>query len=108
MELSDSDRCPVTGRLFEVGFGALPKDQQSANFVRERDRAAGLPKEGERCPKTGRLYECGSGAHTRADGSIRTSVPRVSLATVASSQTGTLGDSVTDASGSALSRSSSR
>src|SRR5947207_8046252 len=67
MELSDADCCPVTGRVFEVGSGALPKEQQSANFVRERDRAAGLPKEGERCPKTGRLYECGSGAHRRAE-----------------------------------------
>ena len=31
-------RCPVTGRPFEVGSGALPEEQQTANFIRERDR----------------------------------------------------------------------
>jgi hypothetical protein len=61
----DLDRCPETGRLFEVGSGALPKAKQSANFTRERDRAADMPKPGERCSKTGRPFECGSGAFTK-------------------------------------------
>jgi hypothetical protein len=62
---ADCARCPVTGRHFEQGSGALPHEQQTANFVRERDYVADLPKEGERCPQTGREYECGSGALTR-------------------------------------------
>jgi hypothetical protein len=31
-------RCPVTGRAFEVGSGALSEEQQTAMFIRERDR----------------------------------------------------------------------
>jgi hypothetical protein len=63
--VNEVQRCPQTGRAFEVGYGALPKDQQTANFVRERDTAADKPKQGERCPITGRLYECGWGSLTK-------------------------------------------
>jgi len=59
------ERCPQTGRPFETGIGALPKAQQTANFIRDRDRAADMPKAGEVCPRTGREYEVGTGAHTR-------------------------------------------
>lgn len=55
-------RCDVTGRLYELGSGALSHEQQTANFVRERDFAGTPPKEGERCVQTDREYECGSGA----------------------------------------------
>ena len=58
-------RCEKTGRLFEVGSGALPHAEQSANFVRDAARAADMPKNGECCPKTGRFYEFGSGALTK-------------------------------------------
>jgi len=54
-------RCPATGRLFEAGSGALPHEQQTANFVRERDRGADMPKAGETCVQTGREFECGRG-----------------------------------------------
>jgi hypothetical protein len=58
----DAERCPETGRMFEQGSGALSREQQTANFLREAGRAADIPKEGERCVQTGREYECGSGA----------------------------------------------
>jgi hypothetical protein len=58
-------RCPQTGRAYEVGSGALPRDQQTANFVREAARAANMPKDGESCAQTGRFYEFGSGALTK-------------------------------------------
>jgi hypothetical protein len=60
-------RCPITGRLFEVGSGALPHEQQTANFVRQRDMKADMPTEGEICLQTGRPFECGSGALSKAD-----------------------------------------
>ncbi|SHH38109.1 hypothetical protein [Bradyrhizobium erythrophlei] len=37
-------RCPTTGRLYEVGSGATSHEHQTANFIRERDRAADMPK----------------------------------------------------------------
>jgi hypothetical protein len=55
-------RCPKTSRLFEVGAGALPHDQQTANFVREAAREADMPKPGERCAQSGREFECGRGS----------------------------------------------
>jgi hypothetical protein len=57
-------RCPKTGRLFEVGSGALPHDQQTANFVRERNHAADMPCAGE-CAPGGRAYESGRGCLTK-------------------------------------------
>ena len=57
-------RCPKTGRAYEVGSGALSHAEQTANFVRERDRAADLPCAGERGPD-GRPYETGSGCLTK-------------------------------------------
>jgi hypothetical protein len=39
-----TERCSITGRLFEVGSGALSHADQSANFVREAQRAADIPK----------------------------------------------------------------
>jgi hypothetical protein len=59
---NEMERCPKTGRAYEVGSGALPHDQQTENFVRESDRAGTRPIEGERCVQTGREYECGSGS----------------------------------------------
>ena len=61
----DAERCPETGRMFEQGSGALPREQQTANYVRERDRLADMPKPGERCLQTGREFECGPGALTK-------------------------------------------
>lgn len=61
------ETCPETGRPYECGHGALSREAQSANFIRERNRAADMPTRGERCPQTGREYECGSGAHTRTE-----------------------------------------
>jgi hypothetical protein len=58
-------RCPKTGRAYEVGSGALSHEQQTANFVREAARFGDMPKDGECCPKTGRFYEFGSGALTK-------------------------------------------
>jgi hypothetical protein len=55
-------RCKVTGRLFELGSGALPFDQQSANFIAEQNHAADRPTEGERCIHTNREFQVGSGA----------------------------------------------
>jgi len=57
-------RCPKTGRLFEVGSGALPHDQQTANFIRELDRTADMPNPGE-CDPKGRQYETGAGCLTK-------------------------------------------
>jgi hypothetical protein len=57
--------CPETGRPYERGSGALSKEAQTANFVRERDRFADMPKHGERCLQTGREFECGRGALTK-------------------------------------------
>ncbi|KJC59900.1 hypothetical protein UP10_14485 [Bradyrhizobium sp. LTSPM299] len=59
-------RCKVTGRPYEVGSGALPHEQQTANFVRERGRLADMPKDGEVCAQTGRLFETGSGCLPKA------------------------------------------
>jgi hypothetical protein len=59
-------RCKVTGRLFELGSGALPHDQQTANFIREGNRDADMPREGETCAQTGRPFECGSGCLPRS------------------------------------------
>jgi hypothetical protein len=57
--------CPQTGRPFEQGVGALTKEEQTANFLRERHFAADMPKPGEVCPQTGQPYEYGSGAQTK-------------------------------------------
>jgi len=57
-------RCPRTNRLYEVGSGALPHDQQTANFVREAALATDMPKSGERDP-VGREYETGTGCLTK-------------------------------------------
>jgi hypothetical protein len=32
------ERCPETGRPYEVGSGALSKEEQTRNFIRERAR----------------------------------------------------------------------
>jgi hypothetical protein len=42
------DRCPETGRPYECGSGVLSKEEQTRNFIRERDRdqrqaASGAP-----------------------------------------------------------------
>jgi hypothetical protein len=58
-------RCPKTGRAYEVGSGALSREQQTANYVREAARAADMPRDGEQCPQTGRFYEFGSRALTK-------------------------------------------
>ncbi|QQN62117.1 hypothetical protein JIR23_21195 [Bradyrhizobium diazoefficiens] len=63
---ADCEFDPVTGRPFEKGSGALPKEDQAANFLRERDRAADMPKEGERCIQTNRAFEFSSGCLTKA------------------------------------------
>jgi hypothetical protein len=63
--LGDPDvtaRCPATGRLYEVGSGALSHEQQSENFIRQATASGDRPREGERCAQTGREFECGSGA----------------------------------------------
>ena len=54
--------CPITGRFFENGFGALPRQEQTAMFLRERAIANDMPREGESCPQTGRPYDCSVGA----------------------------------------------
>jgi hypothetical protein len=54
--------CPETGRPYENNSSSLTKEQQTANFVREREVAGTRPKEGERCVQTGREYEVGSGS----------------------------------------------
>jgi hypothetical protein len=58
----DAARCPTTGRFFENGSGALPRNEQTAMFLREQAIEADRPKEGDSCPQTGRAYECGVGA----------------------------------------------
>jgi hypothetical protein len=62
---ADCERCPVTGRHYEQGSGALSHEAQTANFLREAGHVADMPKSGDVCPQTGREYECGSGAHTK-------------------------------------------
>jgi hypothetical protein len=57
--------CAKTGRPFEQGAGALTKEQQTANFLREAAALADMPKPGEVCPQTGQAYETGSGAQTK-------------------------------------------
>jgi hypothetical protein len=57
--------CPQTGRPFEQGVGALTKEQQTANFLRDRHFAADMPKPGEICGRTSRPYEVGSGCLTK-------------------------------------------
>ncbi len=63
---ADAERCARTGRIFETGSGALPREQQTARFLREAATAADMPAEGERCPETGLPFEVGRGALTRA------------------------------------------
>jgi hypothetical protein len=58
-------RCEKTGRLFEVGSGALPHTEQTSNFLREAARDGDMPKHGEICGRTGRPYETGSGCLTK-------------------------------------------
>ena|ERR1700674_3262239 len=55
-------RCPKTGRAYEVGSGALSREQQTANYLREAARGDDMPTDGEQCAQTGRFFECGSGA----------------------------------------------
>jgi hypothetical protein len=59
------ERCLVTNRPFEVGSGALPRDQQTANFIAAAAYAADLPKLGEICARTGRNFETGHGCQTK-------------------------------------------
>jgi hypothetical protein len=59
-------RCARTNRLYEVGSGALPHAEQTANFVREAARDGDMPKSGEICDRTGRPYEVGSGCLPKA------------------------------------------
>jgi hypothetical protein len=59
------ERCPVTDRPFEVGSGALPKDQQTANYIAAAAYAADLPKPGEICARTGKTFEIGHGCQTK-------------------------------------------
>ena len=62
-----AERCPHTGRPYEDGSGALPKEEQTALFLRDAAIAAlDMPREGEVCPQTGRQFEVGLGARTRA------------------------------------------
>jgi len=61
-----AERCEITGRIFENGSGALPREQQTAMFLREAAVARDMPSEGERCPETNIPFEVGSGALTRA------------------------------------------
>jgi hypothetical protein len=56
----------ITGRPFEQGVGALTKEQQRANFLREAAALADMAKPGEICPLTLQPYEYGSGAQTKA------------------------------------------
>jgi hypothetical protein len=63
---ADCELCPVTGRHYEQGSGALSHEQQTANFVREADIAAVMPKHGDVCPQTGRTYETGYGCGSKA------------------------------------------
>ena len=58
----DAARCPMTGRFFENGSGALPRNEQTQMFLREQAIEEDRPKEGESCPQTGRPYSAGSGA----------------------------------------------
>ena len=58
----DAERCPKTGRFFENGSGARPRNEQTEMFLRQQAAEEDRPKEGESCPQTGRPYECGSGA----------------------------------------------
>jgi hypothetical protein len=63
---ADCARCPVTGRHYEQGSGALPFEQQTENYIREANIASLMPKHGEFCPQTGRQYETGSGCGSKA------------------------------------------
>jgi hypothetical protein len=58
----DAVRDPVTGRVFEQGEKASPREAQASQFLRDRDLAGIRPKQGERCLQTGREFECGSGS----------------------------------------------
>jgi hypothetical protein len=60
------EKCPITGRPYEVGIGSASKDRQTANFIADRDASLDRPKEGERCPQTGREFEVGSGSLSKA------------------------------------------
>lgn len=51
---TDYKTCPVTGRPYEQGSGALPHEQQTANYVREAGIEADKPN-----------YETDDGARTR-------------------------------------------
>jgi hypothetical protein len=62
---ADCERCPVTGRHYEQGSGALSHEAQTANYIREAGIAADMPKHGEVCPQTGRAYETGSGCGSK-------------------------------------------
>jgi hypothetical protein len=62
-----AERCPATGRLFENGSGALPRDEQTAMFLREQAAEIDRPKEGESCPQTGRPYDCSIGARPKSE-----------------------------------------
>jgi hypothetical protein len=59
---ADAERCPTTGRFFENGSGALPRNEQTQMFLRQQAIEHDRPKEGESCPQTGRPYQCGVGA----------------------------------------------
>jgi hypothetical protein len=48
-----------------MGSGALSKEAQTSNFVREERSARDMAFAGECCPTTGRPYEVGKGALTK-------------------------------------------
>jgi hypothetical protein len=60
-----SSRDPVSGRVFEVGRGSLPKEIQQARFLQEQAAAKRFdddqPKEGERCSQTNREFDASIG-----------------------------------------------
>jgi hypothetical protein len=58
--------CPKTGRVYERGSGALSREEQSRNFIRDAAIAADMPKPDERCLQTGRPYEVGVGARPKS------------------------------------------
>jgi hypothetical protein len=67
----DHERCSISGRPYENGSGALSKEAQTANFLREAGRSADMPKPGEVCAQTGRAFDTGPGAQTRTAQSAR-------------------------------------
>jgi hypothetical protein len=57
-----AERDEATGRYFERGSGALPRQEQTAMFLRQQAVERDRPKEGDACPYSGRPYDCSIGA----------------------------------------------